>query len=71
MQTTTAIGLSTSPNQFSRLHRVDGQVLREARTDMPSRARSTDFWGLTSGLSVVLPYVFAEVNSSSFERPPD
>jgi hypothetical protein len=26
-----------------------------------------DFWGRTGGLSVVLPYVFADVNSSSFQ----
>jgi hypothetical protein len=53
-------------------------VTPEDGTDISSRARSNvfgqsvvisrtmDFWGRTGGRSVVLPYVFAEVNSSSF-----
>src|SRR5271169_2574254 len=54
-------------------------VTPEDGTDVSSRARSNvfgqsvvisrtmDFWGRTGGLSVVLPYVFADVNSSSFQ----
>jgi hypothetical protein len=55
-------------------------VTPEDGTDLSSRVRSNvfgqsvvisrtmDFWGRTGGgLSVVLPYVFAEVDSSSFQ----
>jgi hypothetical protein len=54
-------------------------VTPEDGTDVSSRARSNvfgqsvvisrtmDFWGRTGGLSVVLPYVFANANSSSFQ----
>ena len=54
-------------------------VTPEDGTDISSRARSNvfgqsvvisrtmDFWGRTGGLSVVLPYTFADVNSSSVQ----
>ena len=54
-------------------------VTPEDGTDVSSRARSNvfgqsvvisrtmDFWGRTGGLSVVLPYVFAELDSSPLQ----
>ena len=54
-------------------------VTPEDGTDISSRTRSNvfaqplvitrtmDYWGRTGGLSVVLPYVFADANSSSFQ----
>jgi hypothetical protein len=59
MQTTTIIGLDIARPVFQ-LHRV--QVL----LPKPSRAHSMDFWGRTGSRSVVMPYVFVEVNSRSF-----
>jgi hypothetical protein len=70
MRPTTTIGLDIAKSVFQ-VHRVDDQVLRPktALTDRPALVQWI-FGAAPVVARFVLPYVFAEVNSSSFKVRP-